>query len=45
MTRYTDHLIFDIMGEVGFAHSFGMVDSGKDHSYVLFVEKALHALA
>lgn len=41
----SDHLVFDIMGEVGFAQSFGMIDNGKDHNYVLFVEKAMHALS
>lgn len=45
MTRRADHLVFDIMGEVGFAQSFGMVDNGEDHTYVHFVEKAMYALA
>lgn len=30
MMHRADHLVFDIMGEVGFAQSFGMVDKGED---------------
>lgn len=40
-----DHLVFDIMGEVAFAQSFGMIENGQDHSYVLFVEKSMRVLA
>ena len=42
---FVGHLVFDMMGEIGFAQSFGMIDNGEDHTYVFFVEKAMHALA
>ena len=45
VTFWIDHLVFDIMGEVGLAQSFGMIDNGEDHTYLFFVEKAMRVLA
>lgn len=40
----SDHLIFDVIGEITCARSFGMIENGEDHTYIHFIERGMRAL-
>ncbi|EIM81015.1 cytochrome P450 [Stereum hirsutum FP-91666 SS1] len=44
LSRIMDHLVFDVIGEVTCARSFGMIENGEDHTYIHFMEKGFRAI-
>ncbi|EPE34936.1 Cytochrome P450 [Glarea lozoyensis ATCC 20868] len=42
--KWFNYFAFDIMGDMAFGQSFGMVESGKEHSLISIMNKAMAAL-